>query len=117
MVTEFQMFDEFPKIVEINPLGPVTQDGSADDENPNEDINDPNSDVDIAVDVGDASVVSNADTSGASEIPDTVDAESPAVVAAAWATAAACPISPPGLVVLGGSKNGFNTEAVAEAAA
>ena len=116
MVTEFQMFDEFPNIVAISPLDPVSHDGSVDDVNPNAD-NNATSDVGVAVDIGDASEVSKVDTIGAIEIPDTVDPELPAGVATAWATAAACPITPPGFVVVGGSRNGFNTEAVDEAAA
>jgi hypothetical protein len=116
LVTEFQMFDEFPNIVAISPLDPTSHDGSPDEENPNADNNDPNSDVDDAVDVDDARVVGSEDI-GAIETPETVAAELPAGVAAAWATAAACPPTPPGLVVFGGSRNGFNAEAVAEATA
>ncbi len=105
----------FRKVPRAELFDPVSSPANPDsgDEEPVDDVSPPSSEVspdEVVESVGDVSPPSN-DVS-----PDAVDALV-ADVLLAWATAAACPATPPTLVVCGGALNGVSWAAVAEAPA
>jgi hypothetical protein len=89
------------------------------------DDEDDDDDESVAVDVRAAKLWGDARPCRVCGIPEiscgaddmSVSASVPAGVPAAWAVAAACAVSPPGLVVCGGVLNGVTCAAVADALA